>query len=227
MIGLPTGGSLRTDDILPSIVAMDKPPGTCFLKQSALGVAKPLNIIGRAFLANPNLQWLFLTNDDNLCPRDTIPRLLSHDLDIVSGLYLGRIMPFQPIMFDSTFMRGDKVWHNRHLLQPGEHGLREAAAFGDGCLLIQRRVLETIPQPWWSHGTTVPDECDHDLTFCSNARRAGFKLWVDMDMWVDHVASIVVRPHRDENGEWTSQIVQNDRLIVLPPAIAKEKDGSD
>ena len=219
MIGLPCSELARYSDFLPSLVGLQKPPGTVFMKATSLGPANGLNGIARAFLAQPELGWLFLTNDDNLYPPDTIPRLLAHGVDVVSGLYFGRIQPFEPILFDSVEMKDGKKWYNRHLMRPGERGLIRAAAVGDGCLLVQRRVMEATPDPWWEYGETLTDACDHDVVFSRKVREAGFGLWCDLDVRVDHITTMAVRPARAEDGSWQVHLCQGEnRKIALPAA---------
>ncbi len=100
------------------------------MKATGLGPANPFNAIGRAFMDHPQYKWLFLVNDDHMYPIDTIPRLLDHNVDVVSGLYFGRIQPFEPIMFDSVQMvenpdvpGAKRKWWGRHIMEKGEKGL--------------------------------------------------------------------------------------------------------
>lgn len=218
MVGLPCGDNARTSDIIPAIVGLDMPPGTVFKKSSGLGPAVPLNDIGKAFMSMPHLQWLFITNDDNLCPRNTIPKLLNSRLSVITGLYFGRIQPFEPILFDAimTNEHGQEMYI-RHFMQPADQGIIRVTACGDGCLLIHRHVLETIKYPWWEYGETLSDQCDHDLVFCRKVRDAGMDIWCDTDVRVDHVTHMSVRPVRNSKGEWEVHLVQGPgRAIGLP-----------
>jgi len=223
MIGLASGGTLRTDDYIPSIMGLAKPPGTLFKKHTGLGPANPFNAIGQEFMKRPALQWLFLTNDDNLYPPDTLFRLLSHDKDVVTGLYLSRIQPFEPVLFDKydlepTGKNGEpERWYQRRFIKDGESGLIPIVACGDGCLLIKREVLETIAYPWWEYGLTLADACDHDMYFSAKVGLAGFEMWCDLDAPVDHVNQMTVRPYRNPGtGVWSVHLVQETRAIQVP-----------
>lgn len=230
MIGVPCQRSGQDSDLLPSIMQMQKPDGTMFQKTVGLGPASPLNEIGKAFMANSHLQWLFLTNDDNLCPSNTIPRLLDHNVAAVTGLYLSRMQPFEPVLYDKVEYVGPELakmypnatksyrWYWRKFLRPGEKGLVPIVACGEGCLMLQRRVLEKIPYPWWEYGETMSDKCDHDVTLSRKIREAKFGLWCDLEIRVDHITSMVVRPTRTEDGEWKTQLLQADRALVLDAA---------
>jgi hypothetical protein len=228
MIGVACSENARYSDFLPAIVGLQKPPDTFFKKQGGLGPAVPFNQIGQAFLEhdNPRLEWLFLTNDDNLCPPDVIPRLLRHGVDFVTGLYFGKTMPFEPILFDQVIPAPNLEpgalsdrWYRRHLMETGEKGLQPIVACGDGCLMLSRKVLETVPYPWWEYGETAAGHVDHDMVFSRKCRDAGFQLYCDTDVLVDHLAIFAVRPFRDVDGKWYVKLAQSaGREIILPAA---------
>lgn len=207
LIGLPCTDSLRTSDILPAIIGLQKPWGTDFHKANGLGPAAPLNEIGEVFLANPTYQWLFLTNDDNLCQPDALIKLLDRNVDVVSGFYLGKIQPFIPVLIDEN--------HDRPAIGSYTKDFDTIAHCGEGCLLIRRHVLETIAYPWWEYGATRSDQCDHDLVLCKKIRAAGFKIWCDFTVYVDHTTQMVVRPFKNDQGAWEVHLCQNNRRIVL------------
>lgn len=228
LIGLACGEISRYSDFLPSIVGLQKPAGTFFQKISGLGPAQPFNNIAALFLENKSWEWLFLVNDDHIYPPDTIVRLLNREVDVVSGLYFGRLQPFEPILFDKVELIEDpnnpgrmRNWYTRHLMQPGEEGLIQAAAVGDGCLLIRRHVLEKMQPPWWEYGETFSDACDHDVVFSRKVREAGFGLYCDLDVRVDHIASFAVRPVRKADGTWVTQLVQSINRALEVPAPSK------
>jgi hypothetical protein len=224
MIGLASGGSLRSDDYPGALVALQKPPGTMFHKVTGLGPANPFNAIGVEFMKRKHLQWLLLTNDDNLFPSDGLMRMLDRNVDVCTGLYLSRIQPFEPVIFDSyswneSGLGGERErWYNRRFIEPGEKGLIPIVACGDGFLLIRRHVLEGMAYPWWEYGMTLPDACDHDMFFSMKVGEAGFHMWCDLDVRVDHVTQAVVRPHRAQDGTWSTHLVQADRVIGVPMA---------
>jgi len=235
MIGVACGELGRFSVFTPSIIGMQKPAGTVFFSVTGLGPATPFNEIAREFLRRSELKWLFLTNDDNLCPPDTIPRLLDRldtpGVDVVTGLYFGRIQPFEPVIFDKVKLEdrndgaGMRLWYERRYIKNRENGLISIVGCGDGCLMISRRVMEAIPDPWWEYGQTLTDACDHDIVFSTKVRQAGFGLFCDLDIRVDHVAVMTVRPVCI-NGEWQTHLMQADRFIALPVAHRAE-DGND
>lgn len=217
MIALPCSDNARYSDIIPSIMGLERPPGSVFMKSGGLGPARPLNTIASEFLRHPRLEWLLLLNDDNLIPADGLMRLLDRKVDVVTGLYLGKMQPFEPILFDHLLPSEGEGMHHRYVLD-GKRGLIPITACGDGCLLIQRRVLEAIHHPRWEYaqGTATSDNCDHDMVFSRKVREAGFGLWCDLDVLVDHIGIMVIRPVRTKDGKWEVHLCQGERRIVMP-----------
>jgi hypothetical protein len=218
MVGMASGEQLRFATILQSTLGLYKPADTIFQQAIGHSVAKNWNHLAHTFLTYPEpLDWLFLTEDDHLLAQNTLMRLLVHDKDIVSGFYVQRIAPFAPVIFDR--IDKDGTVHHR-FLKKGDHGLVRTAVCGGGCLLIKRRVLETLEPPFWSFGETVHiDNTNHDVNFSRKAAAAGFELWADLDITVDHLMTFPIRPYRHENGTWCTRIAQSDdHFIEVPPA---------
>ena len=219
MIGIASGDQLRFSQFVTSIMGLQKPPDWVFAQAIGHSVAINWNNLAKQFLEYPeHLKWLFLTEDDNLLPKDALLRLLAHDKDIVSGLYVQRLIPFAPVMFDRIDKSG-KVFHR--FLKKGDCGLKEVAVCSGGCLLIKRHVLETIGAPYWYYGDSIyVDACNHDINFSRKATRAGFQLWNDLDVIVDHLMTFPIRPYRDTEGNWHTRIVQSDdKFIQVDAAI--------
>lgn len=90
---------------------------------------------------------LYFHDADMICPADSIPRLLAHDLLFVSGLYSNRgsETPNLPVRWNAN-----EIAHQFGSLIP-EGDLLQCAAFGMGCMLIRRDALEAV-------GFTVSEE---------------------------------------------------------------------
>jgi len=139
----------------------------------------------RAFLQT-SLEWLLFLDDDVFAPPETFDRLSSHGLDVVSGLYYRKGEPIEPLAY---------VDRGTHLAVPDDFAIGKLVPVdfgGAGCLLIHRRVLETMQTPWFSlaagDGITASREhTSEDFFFFGNARKAGFKTFVDTGVRCLHV----------------------------------------
>ncbi len=170
-------------------------------------LAHSLNTIADAFLQT-GWEWLFLANDDHVYPADTLLKLLAHDKDFVTGLYVKKQIPYEPVLYDRI---EDGVLKQKEF-KTGESGLIPIVGCGDGCLLIRRRVFEAIPQPWWELATDdQPDVIRQDLIFCQRVRDAGFEMWCDLDTTVAHIALTPIQPARMPNGEWAPVFIGGSR----------------
>jgi hypothetical protein len=182
-------------------------------------VAANRNKIGLSAMA-AGYDAVWYVDNDQICSTDTLKRLLSHDKDIVSGLYLRRRPPLTPVCFDQE----DEVGYvSPRLLNPGDRGLVEVKAVGAGCLLVKRAVFEAVKWPWWRLGQIHPQEFSEDLYFCREARKAGFSIWCDLDCLVGHQAVVTVWPQRDSYGEWKTVIGQGTAVVATVPAVRREE----
>jgi len=147
-----------------------------------------------------NCDYVLFIDDDNLLPPDTIKRLLNHDKDIVTGLYLMRNYPHQPVIFDVANDDGTCKWH---FLGEDESGLIEIVATGLGCLLIKTEVLREIAkrEPYWfTLGELESDQWCDDLAFFKRVRQAGFKIFCDLNCPIGHYAKVAIWPYREKES---------------------------
>jgi len=124
-----------------------------------------------------NARHICFLDSDQYPERPTaIQELLSLQLPIVSGLYWSKKMA--PAMWMPT--PGGQTF--QAITQFPESGLIEVGVVGAGCLLIDMRVFDKIPPPWFVWGIDDPavqaGKFSEDFTFCIAARRAGFKIHV-------------------------------------------------
>ena len=91
---------------------------------------------------NGGYQWLFMLDCDIIAPKDTITRLMSHRLPIVSGLYYQRFPTwtgmsgdYLPCMFNE-FAKPDGTVEKQTITEFKPGSLVEAAYVPGGCLLV-------------------------------------------------------------------------------------------
>lgn len=111
---------------------------------------------------------------------------ISHNLDIVG-------FP-TPVWHDKV--AGDRPWYfnavnekNGGWIPAIGEGLIEVDAVGSGCMLVHRRVCETVIRPLFVREIDE-DGCvirGHDYLFCNKAKRAGFKVWAAFDSPCTHI----------------------------------------
>ena len=127
--------------------------------------------------------FLWLDSDHVFNP-DLLEVLLSHDKDMVSALYFGRMEPYFPVVYVRD--------HNNHIdkykhypLTDVPNTLFECDAVGFGALLMRREVLECIPEPWF----TVDYRAGEDIAFCVKVKEHDFKIYCDGRYKLGHIGS--------------------------------------
>lgn len=136
---------------------------------------------------------VFMLDSDVIPPRDTILRLLSHNLDFVSGMYFRRSPPAGVPVAQKW-----GTWLDLKRVKPG--ALVDVDLVGAGCLLLSRRMLEKLPEQrpghrWWDwkvnyNGTGLysPEKClSEDFTLCRHAVENNFRVVLDSSVVCKHV----------------------------------------
>ena len=149
-------------------------------------------------------EYLFFCDTDNVPPNGLacIERLMAHGKDIIGGWYRVKRAPYHPCVYDYAGYDAARDWHNykpRETAPSDETAplcevsgcnkhhaqhIEKVDGLGFGCMLIHRRVFESISEQWFStkQGT-------EDLHFERLAKEHGFETWVD---WGVHSAHLGV-----------------------------------
>lgn len=147
------------------------------------------HIINRAL--EKKYDYLLFLDTDVLPPSDIIPRLLAHNKDIITGIYLGTLnrkgKTLQaPVIYDFS--------HRKDYFKPIPlndvlgNNILEIAACGFGCSLISRAVLEKVKLRY--NKTLGSGE---DIPFCRDARELhNFKIYTDTSIKCTHM-----QPNKD------------------------------
>lgn len=132
---------------------------------------------------------LLMMDTDQTYPVDVIPKLLSHEKDVVAVNVHRRYPPF-----DSILYRGELG--NYHHVPDDEcfsGKLLEIDATGCGCILYNTNVFLDIPHPWFevyrmSDGRVVGE----DIDFCSKIKGAGYDIFADTSIKVGHISTMEI-----------------------------------
>lgn len=219
MICVPTLEYARRADFYDYVNMIEKDiPNTDVGQTFAHGQspARNRNTMIELCLKNNFTHILFL--DDDVVPRpDILKRLLSHDKDIVTGLYLMRSHPHLPILFDESYTNGACRFS---ILRPGLKGLIEVKNTGLGAALIKTDVFRRMSDdlPWVRLGQCEKDHWCDDIDFFNRARDIyGYQIWCDLDCPVGHMLSATIFPMRQEDGTWaTAGTFDQKNIFMLP-----------
>lgn len=142
------------------------------------------------------LMWI---DSDMVFTPAQFQRLLSHQADIVAGLYR---------MEDGRQLAAVKDWDEEHFAKHGAfqflgpedvrdaQELIEVAYAGMGFMLVRQGVFEKLEYPWFKPvEKRIGDAVDftmEDVAFCLRAREIGFRILVDPAVGVGHEKQVVL-----------------------------------
>ena len=223
-ICIASGELARYPHFTHSMLNLLRPKGTTVEMHIGLNVAANFNAGVRRMLANPTLQWVWIMGDDHEFDPSTLLTLLDRELDIVVPLVVRRQPPFIPVLFkapESDTPLGQFPPYHWHQLPL--HGLQEVYTAGSAGMLIRRPVLDALADPWFELGKMGQDLTNEDTYFCQKVQQAGFKIYADLDVQLDHWTPISLRPVRTTTGVWTVALNLGGNIQVqLPPSLLTE-----
>jgi FkbM family methyltransferase len=211
LIGIPTAKNIGVETF-KSIYDLEVPEGYTVDFQYFFGynIDQVRNLIAKWIV--DGYDYLFSVDYDVSFPKDTLKRLLAHDVDLVSGLYIQRKHDQHTLEIYGWDEHGGVT--NVAYEKIAGRGLVPIAGCGFGCVLIKRRVFEGIGYPWFvyhsalSHHETVSEDVD----FCTKAHAKGFKMFADTTLLVDHHGSNTYR---------VGEISTNPRAQFMDPQKAR------
>lgn len=199
LIGLSTGEFIRRADFLPSFMGIIRPDNSLSMSIHGQSPAKSRNMIIDEAAKNGCTHILFL-DDDMIVPPDTLMKLLAHDKDIVSALYLLRTFPHYPAAFDEAYDNGKCKYLFLNNQKPE---LTPVANLGLGCVLIKTEMFSHLTPPYVRLGEIEKDGWCDDIGFFNRCREAGYEIYCDLNAPVGHMLGVTLWPEHFE-GTWYS-----------------------
>lgn len=139
-----------------------------------------------------NADYLFMVDDDMIAPMDLFYQLVKDDVDIVAPLAFTRNPPHKPVMF-SVIDGFDPVLRKNYYVNNTVHNyprnkLVECDAVGFGAVLIKMDVFRKMAKPYFMGSMG----CGEDVTFCVQAKKLGFRIFMDTRVKLGHLSHPVV-----------------------------------
>jgi len=133
--------------------------------------------------------YLFSVDSDISFNPDTLEKLLKHDVDVVSGLYIQR-KPGQHIL-EVYEHNGRGGVNNIPYEKIKGKGLLEIASCGFGCVLVKSQVMKAVGYPQFEYHSAInhANTVSEDVDFCRKALDKGFKIWADTTIQCRHTGS--------------------------------------
>ena len=222
LIGVITDEYARRADFYDWFNMLEKPSGSLISFCHARSPAKGRNLLVEQALTHDCSHILFIDDDMAYRP-NALNQLLEHDASIVTGLYLFRAYPHQPLLFDCFDELG-----NAHVtsLRNGNR-LIEVVAAGLGFCLIKTDVFNRLEKPWFRLGELNSEEWCDDIGFFHRVYKSGIKVFCDTECMVGHMGTMIIWPNRTDDGKWMTGYDTNGKGILNTPQIIplEEKIG--
>jgi hypothetical protein len=136
--------------------------------------------------------YLFMVDDDMICPEDLFEKLYRHKVDIVAALAFSRYPPHKPVLYriNSGYdpMSNRDYFVNYVVFDYPRNTLVQCDAVGFGAVLIDMKVFDNLPQPWFMVMTGYGE----DIHFCHSAIKAGHKVFMDTSVKLGHVGPPII-----------------------------------
>lgn len=186
LIAIPTARNIEPDTF-KSIYDLVVPEGytTDFQYFFGYSVDQVRNLI--ADWTVKSYDYLFSVDSDIAFPPDTLCRLLSHDRDVVSGLYIQRKPGHHILEIYRPNAQGGVS--NVPYADIKDQGLVSITGCGFGCVLVKSKVLADIGYPQFKYHSAVDHAhtISEDVDFCTKALAKNFLIWADTSVQCRHI----------------------------------------
>ena len=186
LIAIPTARNIEPDTF-KSIYDLDVPDGytTEFQFFYGYNIDQVRNLI--ADWVVKGYDYLFSVDSDIAFAPDALKKLLAHDKDMVTGLYIQR-KPGQHILEAYEHNQTGGVANIPYGKIAGM-GLVEIASCGFGCVLVKAHVMRAIEYPHFKYHSAIDHKntISEDVDFCKKALAKGFKIWADTTIHCRHI----------------------------------------
>jgi glycosyltransferase involved in cell wall biosynthesis len=172
-----------------SLLATHTPPGTTITWQTGNAIAANRNVSIREMQGD----WVWFIDDDHVWDSKLLFALLERNVDIVVPICAMRYHPFCPNVFSGPDGRGGYTALSWTALAQ-HRGLLKVFAMGTAGMLIRKRVIERMTDPWFEVGRANPEGLWEDAWFCKKAHEAGFEIHADLDQMMGHISRLVFWP---------------------------------
>jgi hypothetical protein len=179
----------NVERVTATLEAKEKPP----IRQRLVNTREHL----RNYFLKTDCTHIFYLDSDIIAPKYTIPELLRHKMDIVTGVYFQRDKDNQarPVIYRNLDQESTEVGATEYtmplsiddlipsrLIGDADSGI-QILSHGTGCLLISRKIME---DPNWKFRYDVRTPATEDTWFCIDMRKMGHTLYCDTGVIAKH-----------------------------------------
>lgn len=166
--------------------------------------------MAKAALAT-SCDYLFMIDDDMISQDDLFEKLYELDKDIAAPLAFTRNFPHKPVIYNCIdgwdTVNQCEYFTNYAVMNYPKDTLKEVDAVGFGAVLIKTECLKKMPQPWFMN----PNKTGEDINFCYQAKKYGFRAWVDTRLKLGHVSHPLIVTEDYVTKQWAAYGMEVDK----------------
>lgn len=131
--------------------------------------------------------YILWVDSDMILPKNTLLRLLSHNKDIVSGVYSYKVINGENAVVKRYSKTDEDTYEDVSLKEIREtKELMLVDGIGFGCVLTKVNIFNKIEQPWFKYEKDLGE----DIFFCRKAQETGIEIFVDPTVKAGHVGQV-------------------------------------
>lgn len=189
LLGMPTVGEIPTRTVISLLRTTERGKVEPMIVEGSL-VYDARDTIANAAVEN-GYDYVLYVDSDMFFTADDVKKLLAHDADIVTGLYVTRHGENKNVIYKQVITRRRFPYRSPQLVEDtARTGYGPVAACGFGFCLIKTSVIKSMLkrykslfEPKWGVG--------EDAAFCIRARKCGYQIFTDRDVKVGHIGEMI------------------------------------
>ena len=167
-------------------------PNIYKVRSLLLGGHRKFGVYQTPWQGKKEYDYIMWIDSDQVFESSDFFRLLKHNKDIVSGLYLKK--PKGHTLNDIPYEFACLKESDKGLFTTETHGeLIEVFGNGMGWMLVKKGVFEKTPFPWFGPMITGLDFNGEDIAFQVRAKDVGFNSYVDTSIVLGHEKDVVLK----------------------------------
>ena len=189
LLGMPCVREIPTKTVISLLQTVDKASVHPMIVEGSL-IYDARDSIAQYAVEN-DYDYILYADSDMIFSSEDLKRLVAHDTDIVSGLYVTRRGENKNVCYKKIITRRRFPYRQPELIvDPSTSGYAPVAACGFGFCLIKTSVVKTMLkrykslfEPKWGVG--------EDIAFCIRAKKCGYQIFTDRDVKLGHIGETV------------------------------------
>ena len=215
---VPSSSLTRFAAFWMSLESVKVPIGTHLIVQMGADIPYQLNEGIRGMIGD----WIWILGDDHTFDPDVLMKLLAREKDVIMPIVPRRDPPFKPVLIHGPLRPNMQLYNWADLPSSGLFQLPKGDPAGQACMLVRRKVLGRLGDPWFEGGKLIPGRLMEDMYFVKRLHDLDIPIWIDCDLVVGHIANITILPY-NHKGKWYASYRDKGKPILWDDPVELEK----